>query len=887
LGKDILKARIAPTVATLFAAVTVFASITGSAWGYTSEPEGARLDTSSWNGVPHVVVAWPTTAGELYVEATSDENGATSTWTIDVIGDLPADLTIASPCVKDPPSQITCTISNTELAEGIEIWTGNTGRDTITISDAGSAGDIAPSAVFPRGSSTGDSQQVTGGRGQDLISTGEENTGTPSATWMIGGPGQDTFIGAANSRDIVSYGDAGRVGNVVAKLDCIPNDGNYTAEGNAYENVGCSTTSIEGLEGSINDDLIVGDGASNQLYGLTGNDTIRGGDLTDSLSGGNGDDTLDGGTGSDFYWGDESSNDRWEFQDGLTGDGADTVSAADGVTDHEIDCGGAADVADVDDAATDTASITNCETVNRAASGGGGNPAETDPTKRFTVPDYKPKFSRKHYRFKTLSAARKDIRNAGINVLAGVKYQPLKLIPRALRPDIEDGDIFSQQIAPGTELTAGIAPPYPELGLKVYREALDYRGQRCPYNKPKRMKQILNAIDDAPLTFAQSYLKRNRCVIKRVKDIIDKSATDATIRSANVFNRKTRRGRELAVSLLVQRPPRQDFRINITERPPHELKSHPNFKNEIGIGADGKLTAGLAPAVLHFDLFEVVTGRKLRGLEVKIVRSDEVVLASTKTNNSGGMTFTVPVDFTGELDIRVNVDVSDEGGFKTLEAWHSIDVVYRKQKPFYTKSGRYFKFSKAKNKYLPAKSPVTVSAVHKQIADRMRDLSQGLAGNNPLFAQAAGILSNTSAPPQQLLQDVANNVGLLPGALLAGKEPDGKVTGATFTNAPAVQIGPGGGLLAATMPVALLPATGDIDTATLIGQDGGSLIGLDGGSLVGQDGGSLVGLDGGSLTTISGSDLIGLDGGSLQTGMKLISDKGVGLGGNGFVPVRP
>ena len=60
---------------------------------------------------------------------------------------------------------------------------------------------------------------------------------------------------------------------------------------------------------------------------------------------------------------------------------------------------------------------------------------------------------------------------------------------------------------------------------------------------------------------------------------------------------------------------------------------------------------------------------------------------------------------------------------------------------------------------------------------------------------------------------------------------------------------------------------------------------MDGATLIGADGSTLIGADGSTLTSIAGSSLIGLDGATLQSGMKLISDKGVGLGGSGFVPV--
>ena len=60
-------------------------------------------------------------------------------------------------------------------------------------------------------------------------------------------------------------------------------------------------TGVEDIDGSMFDDVITGDAASNFLFGEAGNDTLSGGDGgDDGLWGLEGDDTLDGGTGEDF-----------------------------------------------------------------------------------------------------------------------------------------------------------------------------------------------------------------------------------------------------------------------------------------------------------------------------------------------------------------------------------------------------------------------------------------------------------------------------------------------------------------------------------------------------------------------------------------------------------
>lgn len=871
----------------------------GTALG-AAPADGARIGTSDHNATNHAIIAWPEGTGNLSLNVEAVESPTDPAWVMTFTSaNETSPGTISAPCTlttSGGPDYIECPVAtNADLQNGIEIWTGD-GVDYVAVATGGST---APAAIFLRdGNGT---QQAVGGDGNDYFNTAAGDDTATGANYLRGGDGVDQYAPSTNAYDVVDYLDSARgtTNPVSITFDCVANDGNAAFDG-GLENAGCTSQGMNGMQGTDGNDTLTADGGSSVLYGKGGNDVMDGGDATDQLIGGTGDDTITGGGGHDQVDGDNAS--------GL-GTGNDTILLRDGHYDELFSCGGGTDSAQLDESATDVVTASDCETLDRGAftpgggtggggTGGGGTGAGDslagvlDPTKNLTIPDFRPYKKGRKFRFTSIDKAKKQLDDSGINLDLRMRRVALSLVKSELRKDAEDGDVVAQPLAPGSTISSTLSKPYPHFQLSVYEEALDYKGKRCPYGDSKKYKPMLNAITDGPLGYAMSYLKKRGCKVVIVKEVVVKNAVNSTVSGAGIRNRKSSKGRELAVALVVDRPPRQDFRINLTERPAAELKAHPSFAKEIGIGTDGKLTAGLAPAVLHLDLYEALTGRAVRSLEVQIVRSDGVVLASTKTGDTGGLTFTVPVDFTGELDIRVYLEPVNAGGLEALEAWHSIDVVDRKRKPFYTKSGRYFKWSNAKNRYLPAASPPTVSQVHAQIADRMRQLVDGLVGKNPAFATASSILANTAATPQQRLQDVADGVGLLPGALLSGQKPDGKITGASIVDAPAVKL-VSGGFLPSTMPVALLPKAGDVDTAsligldgaTLIGLDGATLIGLDGGSLIGLDGATLIGLDGATLTSVAGSSLIGLDGATLQSGMKLISDKGAGLGGSGFVPV--
>ncbi len=154
--------------------------------------------------------------------------------------------------------------------------------------------------------STGLSNTITGGSGDDLLLSGvADNT-------MVGGDGNDTLIGGGGSDYM---------------------QGNY---GNDILDGG---TGVDNLDGGIGNDKLYGGSDSDTLYGRDGADILDGGADTDILNGGAdidelrggaGDDILDGGTGNDILLGGEDSDtmtggtgaDKFIIDDG---DGIDTI----------------------------------------------------------------------------------------------------------------------------------------------------------------------------------------------------------------------------------------------------------------------------------------------------------------------------------------------------------------------------------------------------------------------------------------------------------------------------------------------------------------------------------------------------------------------------------
>lgn len=129
--------------------------------------------------------------------------------------------------------------------------------------------------------SVGSGDMLHGGAGNDTL------IGDDGRDILEGGTGRDTLVGGAG-RDLADYSRA--VSAVTVDL---------VNGGSRGEATGDSYASVEDVDGSAFDDVILGDGGSNVLSGRAGNDDLRGRGGDDVLRGGAGADQLDGGAGFD------------------------------------------------------------------------------------------------------------------------------------------------------------------------------------------------------------------------------------------------------------------------------------------------------------------------------------------------------------------------------------------------------------------------------------------------------------------------------------------------------------------------------------------------------------------------------------------------------------
>jgi Ca2+-binding RTX toxin-like protein len=214
----------------------------------------------------------------------------------------------------------------------------DTGSGDDTISGNGSLNDLfggAGNDVIAGGGgydelegSTGDdtlsgddgNDELSGGNGADALSGGRGDDYTFSEFFdrdqdvLSGGPGIDSIGGAPNSAFPLRI-----------DLDNKPDDGFATPLiTGPRDNV---RSDVENLEGGPGPDVLVGNGAANDLDGGQGNDRLVGGKGGDALLGGRGGDRLIGGKGRDTAEGDA---------------GADVISVRDRIPD-EVLCGSSLD----------------------------------------------------------------------------------------------------------------------------------------------------------------------------------------------------------------------------------------------------------------------------------------------------------------------------------------------------------------------------------------------------------------------------------------------------------------------------------------------------------------------------------------------------------------
>ncbi len=234
--------------------------------------------------------------------------------------------------------------------------------DSISVDAAG-----IPSTVSEDLDGGGGNDQVSGGRGTVQGGSGNDTVvGSPFAENIRGGTGRDLLDGGDGPDDIQGGGGTdtlvypqGRQTPIAVSIGAgDSNDGGVEDQGAA----GRDTVhgDVETVVGTLQDDVLVGDGSGETLNGFGGNDTLIGNDGNDTLLGLDGNDVLVAGRGRDLLVGwlgadrlfGGPGNDRVKGgpdNDLLVGNfghdvmkgkgGIDAIRAKDGTRDVKINCG--------------------------------------------------------------------------------------------------------------------------------------------------------------------------------------------------------------------------------------------------------------------------------------------------------------------------------------------------------------------------------------------------------------------------------------------------------------------------------------------------------------------------------------------------------------------
>ena len=153
--------------------------------------------------------------------------------------------------------------------------------------------------------------EIYGAGGNDYLNGGQDNDvlhgdeghdrlyGEDGDDHLMGGDGHDTLVGGEGS-DILDGGNG--VDRVSYLREQSVHVDLFNQASNAGAAVGDQFISIESVEGSKQDDVILGDGNDNKFAGQDGDDYLDGRDGNDVFFGQAGDDTAIGGEGDDRYF---------------------------------------------------------------------------------------------------------------------------------------------------------------------------------------------------------------------------------------------------------------------------------------------------------------------------------------------------------------------------------------------------------------------------------------------------------------------------------------------------------------------------------------------------------------------------------------------------------
>lgn len=641
------------------------------------------------------------------------------------------------------------------------------------------------------------------------------------------------------------------------------------------------------------------------IYGEEGNDTLQGSDeVFDQLIGGAGDDVVVGNGGADNLYG---------------GPGTDKLYAKDGVVDLIVECDdGTADDSPGDEAFADANDpVHNCTVADGGGGDGGGGTGGgegegegdfVDNAKTVRVPNAKPKKTGKNkFAFTELDDLRDDLRKLGVPVRLTKKGVGL----RSIRPlayidaGIENGDVISQggKHLPGRRVQVADAcfegtglPCRIEIEVKYYDESKDLAGENCPYrdnektkdrDEKKELQQILRGLT---YTDAVTILNANDCRFRIIKYQESSTHQDEGILRAIVSRDKTRRSRPFFVDLTVRRPARSDFTVSIGPRPYDDYKNNSNrvddFENELDLGKDGKLTYSTKnKGVVHVMINENFSGRFVKNVKIELVKNPAgrgqdaaSVLGSSETDNAAAVTFTVPVDWTGDLQVNARVRAkrnSDDLVEEAMQGWITIPVIERPaNKPIVTQSGRYFRQKNGRWERVD----LFVEAM-KAFSDALKDLNKW-----PASIDGACETALKDPNTQRAINNCwKNDVAIMKTSSGGTTVGDGR---ADTVSAPGYVVADGG-LIDARIPASVVPGNKAVIGAGIISDKGSGLmasgiplLNLSSNAIINENGLNVVSDAGaGLLGKVKGVTLISNKGGGIisDKGAGLISDKGVGI----------
>lgn len=201
-------------------------------------------------------------------------------------------------------------LTRTGLAT-LALINGTAGSDFIHRSGDGLVAPVGYNEVL--GVTTGD-DSLFGGDGDDILH-GDKGSdrleGGPGQDILVGGRGNDIYVVRARDGDILIEGADGG-------LDVVYCDGSFTLPDN-IENLDIRAGTFDSVIATGNNEAnLIRSGYDNYstLYGLGGDDTLRGGDREDVIDGGTGADNMSGWRGNDTYYVDNAA-DRIRDTDGI------------------------------------------------------------------------------------------------------------------------------------------------------------------------------------------------------------------------------------------------------------------------------------------------------------------------------------------------------------------------------------------------------------------------------------------------------------------------------------------------------------------------------------------------------------------------------------------